>query len=175
MDISEYFGKVWTHDTEYKWTGNYLIDEINSLKPNRVLDVGCGFNYYKGKINNLIGIDPYNDKADMKVSIEEFGNNIKYDVIMALGSINFGDDKIIEHQMRCIDKLLDTDGQLFMRLNPGLDHHWAEGKSSEINFYPWSKEKISNFALAYGYSIVAWEEDPNMHGALRYYAHLVKM
>ena len=45
----------------YKWSGYRLVDEINSQKPRSVLDVGCGFNRFKGKINNLMGIDPYND------------------------------------------------------------------------------------------------------------------
>jgi hypothetical protein len=28
-----------------------------------VLDVGCGYNEFKGKINNLTGLDPYNKKC----------------------------------------------------------------------------------------------------------------
>lgn len=175
MNISEYFGKHWKHDTKYVWTGDYLIDAINGLNPNRVLDVGCGFNYYKGKINNLLGIDPYNDEADLKIGIEDLGDHLPYDVIMALGSINFGYEANIDKQMRYVNKLLRTDGHLFMRLNPGLDHHWSEGKSSEIIFYPWTKEKIKQFALAYGYSLLQWEEEYNINGALRYYAHLIKL
>ena len=34
-----------------------MIDEINALKPNKVIDLGCGANLYKGLIDNLTGID----------------------------------------------------------------------------------------------------------------------
>ena len=38
------------------------------MNPDNVVDIGCGFNEFKGKITNLIGIDPYNDKADIMYS-----------------------------------------------------------------------------------------------------------
>jgi len=175
MDLKTYFSEYWQDDTEYEFTGDYLIDKINDLNPSNVLDVGCGYNYYKDKINNLFGIDPYNTKACSMVGIEELGNNIQYDVIMALGSINFGPESTIDKQMRCIDNLLKADSHLFMRLNPGLDHHWSEGNSTGVDFYPWSKEKIKQFALGYGYIIFDWQEEYNSHDALRYYVHLVKL
>ncbi len=73
----------------YKWSGYRLVDEINSQKPRSVLDVGCGYNRFKGKINNLIGIDPYNDLADIKVSLEDYKAG-PVDIGLWLGSINFG-------------------------------------------------------------------------------------
>ena len=70
--LEKYFSEVWQSRTKkYKYSGLTLIDEINNLNPNAVLDVGCGFNEFKGKIHNLIGIDPYNNKADIKVKIED--------------------------------------------------------------------------------------------------------
>ena len=172
--MKTYFSKHWAHDTSYKYSWEALIDKVNALKPYSVLDVGCGFNYFKGKIENLYGIDPYNDAADKMCSIEEFGGYRKYDVILALGSINFGDDGDIDRQMRAVDKLLDHDGHLFMRLNPGLVHHW-DYESADVDFYPWTKEKIKHFALAYGYVLDEWEKDPNIHGSMRYYVHLIKL
>jgi cyclopropane fatty-acyl-phospholipid synthase-like methyltransferase len=172
--LKKYFSKHWTHDTSYKYSWESLIDKVNALKPNSVLDVGCGFNYFKGKIDNLYGIDPYNDKADKMCGIEEFGVYRKYDVIIALGSINFGDENTIDRQMRAVDTLLNSDGHLYMRLNPGLVHHWDE-ESDDVDFYPWTKEKIKRFALAYGYVLEEWEEDPNSHGSMRYYTHLIKL
>ena len=49
-----------------------MDNEINKLNPRKVLDVGCGYNQFKGRINNLIGIDPYNNCADYQVDIFEF-------------------------------------------------------------------------------------------------------
>ena len=60
--LHKYFSKYWQNDMKkWKYSGLALIDEVNSLKPRAVLDVGCGYNEFKGKIDNLIGIDPYND------------------------------------------------------------------------------------------------------------------
>ena len=33
-----------------------MIGEINQLKPRRVLDIGCGYHEFRGKIDNIIGI-----------------------------------------------------------------------------------------------------------------------
>ena len=68
--LRRYFTKYWQNDMKkWKYSGLALIDEVNALKPRAVLDVGCGYNEFKGKIHNLIGIDPYNDKADLKVCL----------------------------------------------------------------------------------------------------------
>ena len=61
--MESYFSGKWSDSSfdSYKWSGYRLVEEVNSHKPRSVLDVGCGFNRFKGKINNLLGIDPYND------------------------------------------------------------------------------------------------------------------
>ncbi len=66
--MENYFAKVWQPETKkYKYSGLSIIDEVNALTPDNVLDVGCGFNEFKGKIQNLTGIDPYNKRADIIV------------------------------------------------------------------------------------------------------------
>ena len=88
--LHRYFSKYWENDIKkWKYSGLALIDEVNSLKPRAVLDVGCGYNEFRGKIDNLIGIDPYNDRADHEVGTLEYRTDQKFDVIMCLGSINF--------------------------------------------------------------------------------------
>lgn len=63
--ILRFFSEIWKPRTnEYEHTGWQLVDEINNLKPKSVLDVGCGYHPFKGRIDNLIGIDPYNNCAD---------------------------------------------------------------------------------------------------------------
>ena len=79
----------------YKHSGYSLVDYVNNQKPSSVLDIGCGYNRFKNKIDNLIGIDPYNDCADIKVSIEDY-NTAPFDMVLCLGSINFGDEKTID-------------------------------------------------------------------------------
>ena len=119
--LNKYFSKYWQNDMKkWKYSGLALIDEVNNLKPRAVLDVGCGYNEFKGKIDNLIGIDPYNDEADLKVSTLEYKTNQKFDAILCLGSVNFGNrDKIIAEVSRCVHLLADS-GIMFFRVNPGV-------------------------------------------------------
>jgi hypothetical protein len=63
--LSWFFGEIWKPRTEkYHWTGYRIAEEICRMNPRRVLDVGCGYNPFKGRIPNLTGIDPYNNCAD---------------------------------------------------------------------------------------------------------------
>ena len=107
---------------KWKYSGLALIDEVNNLKPRAVLDVGCGYNEFKGRIHNLVGIDPYNDLADFEVGTLDYKTDQKFDIILCLGSVNFGSrDKIIAEVGRCV-QLLDDNGIMFFRVNPGLSH-----------------------------------------------------
>ena len=131
--LHNYFSKYWENDIKkWKYSGLALVDEVNNLKPRAVLDVGCGYNEFRGKIHNLTGIDPYNDRADLRVSTLEFRTDQKFDVIMCLGSINFGSrDKIIAEIGRCVD-LLEDGGTMFFRVNPGVQHNKPEAKWIEF-------------------------------------------
>ena len=158
--LHKYFSKYWQNDMKkWKYSGVQLIDEVNSLKPRAVLDVGCGYNEFKGRIDNLVGIDPYNDKADLKVSTLEYKTDNKYDVILCLGSVNFGDrDKIIAEVGRCVN-LLAENGTMFFRVNPGVQHdkpeaHWIE-------FFAWNVPFIIELAEIYNLKILDIRDDTN--------------
>jgi len=95
--LKNYFGKVWQPETKkFKYSGLAIIDEVNAMNPDNVIDIGCGYNEFKGKIDNLIGIDPYNDRADIIVHTLDYKPDVEYDVAICLGSVNFGSsDKIL--------------------------------------------------------------------------------
>lgn len=143
--LSKYFTEVWQPTTaKFKYSGLKLIDEINSLKPESVLDVGCGYNEFKGKIYNLTGLDPYNNTSDIKCKILDYNTDKKYNVIIALGSINFGStEKIFSELEKCVF-LTAPKGKLFFRVNPGHQHIPPESKW--ISFYPWNSNFIINCA-----------------------------
>ena len=158
--LHKYFSKYWQNDMKkWKYSGVQLIDEVNALKPRAVLDVGCGYNEFKGRIDNLVGIDPYNDKADLQVSTLEYKTDTKYDVILCLGSVNFGDrDKIIAEVGRCVN-LLAENGTMFFRVNPGVQHdkpeaHWIE-------FFAWNVPFIIEVAEIYNLKILDIRDDTN--------------
>ena len=158
--LHKYFSKYWQNDMKkWKYSGLALIDEVNSLKPRAVLDVGCGYNEFKGKIDNLIGIDPYNDLADFKTGTLGYKTDDKFDVILCLGSVNFGNrDKIIAEMEKCVELLADG-GTMFFRVNPGVQHDKPEAKW--IEFYAWNVPFIIELSNMFDLDILDIRDDTN--------------
>lgn len=158
--LARYFSEVWQPEMKkFKYSGLKLIDEVNSLKPRSVLDIGCGYNEFKGKINNLIGLDPFNSRADVRCKIADYRTDEQYDVVLALGSINFGStDKVFSELERAV-KVTAPKGKMFFRVNPGLQHTPLE--SRWISFYPWNSNFIINCADYFGVDILDIRNDHN--------------
>ena len=158
--LHKYFSKYWQNDMKkWKYSGLALINEVNALKPRAVLDVGCGYNEFRGKIDNLIGIDPYNDKADLEVSTLEYKTDQKFDVILCLGSVNFGSkDKITAEVGRCVNLLADQ-GTMFFRVNPGVQHDKPE--ADWIEFFAWNVPFIIELAEMYNIKVLDIRDDSN--------------
>ena len=158
--LERYFSEVWQSRTKkYKYSGLTLIDEINNLNPKAVLDVGCGFNEFKGKIHNLIGIDPYNNKADIEVKIQDYTPTQLFNVIVCLGSVNFGSTDKILTELECIVNITAPNGKIYFRVNPGLSHTPPE--SEWITFYPWTPTFIINSADVLGVDVLELRNDSN--------------
>ena len=157
--ILRFFSEIWKPRTgDYEHTGWDLADEINKLNPERVLDVGCGYHPFKGRIQNLIGIDPYNNCADYEVDILDYRVKPEsHDVIIALGSINFNSKDEIEARFsHCVD-LLKTGGRFYLRANPGITH--KTGPYVEI--FPWTFEVVNEFAEKYNLHLDTYKKDAN--------------
>ena len=143
--LDQYFRNHWQGEmSKYKYSGLKLIDEVNKLKPRRVLDIGCGYNEFKGKIDNLIGIDPYNSAADLEVKTLDYRPTEKFDAILALGSINFGSTDKVFAELEHAVSLCNPGAVMFFRANPGLAH--AKQESNWISFYPWDSNFVVNCA-----------------------------
>ena len=157
--ILRFFSEIWKPRTgDYEHTGWELADEVNKLNPERVLDVGCGYHPFKGRINNLIGIDPYNNCADYEVDILEYKVRPEsHDVIIALGSINFNSrDEIQSRFAHCVS-LLKPGGKFFLRANPGITH--KTGPYVEI--FNWTFEVVNEFAETYNLHLDTYKKDAN--------------
>ena len=168
-DLSErythrFFSEMWKPRTgEYDHSGWALVEEVNKLNPEKVLDVGCGYHPFKGRINNLIGIDPYNDQADYEVDILDYKVKPEsHDVIIALGSINFNSrDEIEERFAHCVT-LLKTGGKFILRANPGLLHKTGP----YVDIFPWSFEVVNEFAEKYNLRLDTFKKEPTELGRL---------
>ena len=157
--ILRFFSEIWKPRTgDYEHTGWELADEINKLNPEKVLDVGCGYHPFKGRIKNLIGIDPYNNCADYEVDILEYKvKPASHDVIIALGSINFNSRDEIEARFAHCVSLLKPGGKFFLRANPGITH--KTGPYVEI--FNWTFEVVNEFAETYNLTLDTYKKDAN--------------
>lgn len=162
--IHRFFSEMWRPRTgEYDHSGWALVDEINALNPQSVLDVGCGYHPFKGRINNLVGIDPYNDAADYEVDILDY--DVKpgsHDVIIALGSINFNSRDYVEKRFAKCVTLLAPEGRFYLRANPGIPHRTGP----YVDIFPWSFAVVNEFAERYNLQLLEFKKEPAELGRL---------
>ena len=159
--LKKYFTTVWhPKHKKYKYSGLSIVDEINNMNLDNVLDIGCGFNEFKGKINNLTGIDAYNNRADHQVHLMDYNPGDKvYDAIICFGSINFGSVTKIIAEMKKAVSLVKDGGLLYFRVNPGIQHDPEE--AHYIDFFEWTPEFIFNISHALGCEIINMRKDAN--------------
>jgi SAM-dependent methyltransferase len=180
--LENYFGnndKGWKQHDRWKTrkTGQKLLDKISDIQdlspeiPLKILDVGCGNNDWKQHLGaKLTGIDPFNSKADFKISINDYYELQRtklgleqFDIILALGSINFGDHVEIEKQVWKVVQLLKPGGSIYWRFNPGITH--ANPQAQWIDFFPWSEDFIKELATRLKCTVVEISEDHEEKGS----------
>ena len=148
---------VWQPRTDvYQYTGWGVVDEINKLNPRKVLDVGCGYNQFKPRISNLIGIDKYNNSADYMVDILDFNVEPEsFDAVIVFGSINFGDWDDMSKRYKKVFRLLAPGGRVYVRANPGHTHK----NGPWIDIFPWSFEYAHLIAKDNNVDLVQFKQD----------------
>lgn len=157
--LGRFFGEIWKPSTDvYQYSGWKIIEEINKKSPKAVLDVGCGYHPFKGRICNIVGVDPYNNCADYMVDILEFKVEPEsFDHIIVFGSLNFNSKQDIEVRFKKISDLLIPGGKLYIRANPGIV--WVNGPYVDI--FPWSFEVAYEFSKTYNLVLETFKKDNN--------------
>lgn len=180
--LGKYFSGIWPAKHSYPESGKFLINFINSTKNDAVLDVGCGDNYYKDKVPNLIGLDPYHSAADIMQTFEEFKTKTKFDHVIALGSLNFGthpkDTKHIEEMFAKIVRLTKIGGYIHFRFNPGLDHKPIKKDKTSfmfIDWYPWTREQLYKLFLKYNLKLIRFALEYNHQNDERFFVIVEKL
>lgn len=155
--MNRFFGEIWQPETDkYQYSGWGIVDAINNQNPVAVLDFGCGYNQFKSRIKNLIGIDPYNNNADYMVDILEFNVEPEsYDHIIVFGSLNFGDKSDIETRFARLEHLLIPGGRMYFRANPG--NLW--GKGPYVDIFPWTFEVAYELAKKHSLELEKFKKD----------------
>jgi hypothetical protein len=170
--LNKYFGSIWSKRErsldQYAKSG-YALGEY--VRPGeRVIDVGCGKNPFRGFIPNLIGVDPVFDEADYKMTIEEFAVAYKihkFNIAFCLGSINFGAKDDIERQIALVVSLLrEQDSRIYWRCNPGLADHGNQ-EFEHIPVYPWSFDEQIRLAEKFNFTILemCWDTPNRIYSA----------
>ncbi len=157
--IHRFFSEIWKPRTgDYDYTGWELAEEVNKLNPKKVLDVGCGYHPFKGRIHNIVGIDPYNNCADYQVDILDYKVKAgSHDVVIALGSINFNSKDEIEERFSACVNLLAQGGKFYLRANPGIPHKTGP----YVDIFPWSFGVVNEFAEKYNLKLETFKKDAN--------------
>lgn len=162
-ELNNYFNNLWSPNIDqYLHSGWTLADKVRDDE--WVLDVGCGTNPFKGKIKNLLGVDPAFTQADHQVSIEEFKTSQKFDVAFCLGSINFGTEETILRQIEYVVSLLKVPSRIYWRCNPGLQDH-GNLDCQEIDFFPWTFQHHLDYSERFGFScpVLAWDNNNRIY------------
>jgi SAM-dependent methyltransferase len=139
---------------KYPINGRSMIVEINKLNPLLVIDLGCGLNQYKGVINNLVGVDVLGCREDITADISNLTDHFKdhsADVILALGSINFGDDDLIRVQLQEVKRLLKPGGIAYFRANQN-DHD--KDQKGDLRYYAWTEDLVKKWSAKLGFELI---------------------
>lgn len=157
--MGRFFGEIWKPRTDaYQYTGWALVDEINKRNPKAVLDFGCGYNPFKGRINNLTGIDPFNNCADYMVDILEFKVAPEsYDNIIVFGSLNFNSRDEIDERFERLVSVLMHGGKMYFRANPGILHK----NGPYVDIFPWTFEVAYELAQKHNLELETFKKDNN--------------
>lgn len=156
--VKKYFGNSWKPDYDkFKYSGWELLNHID--KDETILDIGCGYNLFKPHFPFLFGIDPAISDADEVVSIEDFNSvGNQWDVVLCLGSLNFGPRETVEPQVEKAVSLTKKGGRIYWRQNPGVgDHPWVG--VDEVQFFPWTFEDNYEWAEKFGCKVhdIKWD------------------
>ena len=174
--LENYFRNHWKSNWgSYRYSNEGVAFKINVTKPERVIDIGCGDNILKGKIKNLIGVDPFNSNSDLEIDILDLDEpENSFDHAIVFGSINFGDEEDIEPRLEKSIGLVKPGGTLFFRVNPGIQH--TNQHSKWIQFFDWSEERIISYAKKYNCRVenLQWERENTENTQPRIYFELIK-
>ena len=131
-----------------------------------VIAVYTGFVFYltPGKSDKLIAKEleqmksRYNE-MNYQVDLMSYKPQNKFDIILALGSINFGGrNKIIAEVSKCYN-MLEDGGMMFFRVNPGVQHDKPEAKW--IEFYAWNVPFIIELSEMFNLKVLDIRDDSN--------------
>jgi len=146
---------LWRTRSNYIIAGENLIEDINKSNPNLVIDAGCGHNQFKNKIKNLVGFDVVDfPNADFVSSIQDAKfDKESADVILALGSIQFGSKEEVYEDVEKIVSWLKPTGYIVMRVLKDQVVLGPLGNKPSLFRYYWSEKDIETLSTKYNLTV----------------------
>lgn len=172
--LDQYFANHWNGGQD-NWSITNTENIASKIKDDElVLDVGCGYNPFEGHIKHLYAFDPAINGGHELCTLEEFTTTLKFDVILCMGSINFGSREHIANQVKKIVSLLKPGGRIYWRQNPGNPDH-GNKECMDVPFFPWDKAANNELAGRFGCYINDFQIDCHTKAdRVRLYAEWVK-
>lgn len=153
--LNDYFKDWYWNPNKYPLSGERLLTMINDS--DHVLDVGCGSNPFKGRIKHLVGIDPANDLADVKCTIEDYSTDQRFDVALCLGSIQFGTEEDFVARIAKIVTLMNTKATIIFRAFPLSD--LPDSQIKGVPCHGWAISKVFEHAAQFGFTVASIEHE----------------
>jgi len=174
--VNEYFAFSWKSGDGWSITNTSNIISKIGLDET-VLDVGCGYNSFKQLLGDrLYAFDPAIAYGNELCSLEDFNSaGNQWDVVLCMGSINFGNEDHIASQIKKVVSLTKKGGRIYWRQNPGqADHDNEECKL--VPFFKWTVERNYSFATKFGCRVIEFQIDKHKTKSdrVRLYAEWVK-
>lgn len=160
--IKEYFTNSTDPTKEGYWRPRYLDGNEDSIKEydeivseisetDRVIDVGCGYHPFKGRIKNLVGIDKYNPSADVVVDMLDYdAPENHFDVVIALGATNLHSFDLISQQIQRLVYWCKPGGRIYMRVNPVIE----DVVSPKKDVCKWTIDHIHEYTRTHNLEII---------------------
>ena len=137
--------------SSFQYSGLGLVEKI--APDAKILDVGCGYNFLKPYFVNLIGIDPACSDADLQISIDDYQTNETFDVVLCLGSIQFGTTDYVKMQISRVVSMLAANGSIYWRSLAVVP------EKTRIPVFEWSETVHKTMAEQFGCKLVDLQID----------------
>ncbi len=168
----EHYFKTYHSSNKNRWMSSRIV--LKKIAPDaKVLDFGCGGNIYKEDFKNLVGLDPYNDSADVVDYIDNYNPGYLFDAVLAMGSVNFiSEERVLSDISKCLD-LLKPRGHMYFRVAPALSEQGNINvkERAKVKWFQFTLSKILEFTNKFDVTLIDIQEDRQTvdRGALRYY------
>lgn len=128
--------------TDLSHSGYALLSKLTTT--DKILDIGCGCNLFKPHFPSLVGIDPASEYADIKVSLQDYVADEKFNVLLVLGSIQYGEYDDILTLVKKMVSLATPKSKIYWRCNY---------KNTNPQAFLWTPELHVTVSRIFGFAV----------------------